>query len=1506
VVPVVRRIPRRRSARRPASPIVLVGLLLALTASLLSNGVVTASPASAATCPCSIWSSTAAPGTPADPDTSAIEVGVKFRSDVAGQVTGIRFYKGTGNTGTHVGNLWSATGTNLGTVTFSAETASGWQQATFAAPITVGANTTYVASYYAPNGHYATDESYFASKGVDNAPLHALQDGVDGANGIYRYGTGGGFPANTFQSSNYWVDVVFATSAPDTTAPTVTSRTPASGATGVPTSTTVSATFNEPVQASSVRMGLTGPGSTAVSGTTSYNSSTQTATFTPSAALVVSTGYTASVSGAADPSGNVMTPVSWSFTTSSSTSGCPCSIWPSTTTPGTADSNDASAVEVGVKFTSSTAGYITAIRFYKAAANTGSHTGTLWTAAGNRLSTVAFSGESASGWQTMTLPSPVSISANTTYVASYHTDAGHYSVTNNAFASAVTRGPLTALASAGSGGNGVYLYGGGGFPTNTFQASNYWVDVVFDTTAPPDTTAPTLSARTPAPNATGVPTSTTVTATFSEPVQAGTVQIALSGPGGTVAGAVSYNSGTTTATFTPSAGLATSTAYSATVSGATDTAGNTMAPVTWSFVTAAPPPPPPDQGPGGPALVIKSSVTGASTFTSFTSEILRAEGLNEFTVADLSTVTATTLSQYDVVILGATPLTTAQVSMFTTWVQGGGNLIAFRPDKQLAGLLGLTITTGTLANAYLKVATTAAPGAGITDQTVQFHGTADRYTLNGARAVASLYSNATTATTSPALSLVGVGTNGGEAAAFTYDFAQSIVYTRQGNPAWAGKERDGQAPIRSDDQYFGGTSTDWVDLNKAAIPQADEQQRLLANLIETMNLGRKPLPKFWYFPRSAKAVIVATGDDHANGGTAGRFDTYAANSAPGCVVDQWQCLRFTSYVYPATPLTNGQAATYNSAGFEVALHPQNSCSNYTPTSLDSSYSSNLSDWTQKFTSLTSPVTNRFHCMVWSDWSSQPTTELQYGMRFDVNYYYWPGSWIKDRPGFLTGSGMPMRFTNINGTMIDAYQAPTQMTDESQQTYPFTPNTLLDNALGPQGYYGAFVANMHTDNAQTFEDDQLLASAAAHGVPMVSARQMLTWLDGRNSSSFSGITWSGNQLSFKVAVGSGANGLTGMLPTVASGGLTLNGLSLGGAQVSFTRTTIKGLEYAMFQAQPGTYTATYGTAAAPAVQTTSAMAMSSTSMTLSADTSPANATQVSYGTSSSTLDQRSVNAEQGAKHRHVLTGLQPSTTYYYKVTATGPTGATSTSSVGTFKTPANPKTPPGLSTYTADLLPDGTAATRWITDRITNGILYLGTSPDSLSPYYSSDSGKTHIVVASHLKPGTTYYARVQSTDPDGNTKLWPAASNPPTTVVTAAAGVADHTAASFKTGTAGSGVVVSDDGLGGVTLAAGVTQGQFTSKVLDSQQMVAWDRVTSYADQPSGSGLQVSVRTGSTPTPDGTWTAWTSVAQGGRVDASSRYVQYRVDLTAGRGGAPVLRAVGVTHNGQPPVEGREQ
>src|SRR5262249_47037841 len=113
-----------------------------------------------------IWPSNPVPAIVDGGDPASVELGVKFRSDAAGFIKGLRFYKRAANTGTHVGSLWSSTGENLGTVTFTGETASGWQLADFATPVAIEANTVYVASYFAPNGHYSGNLSYFLTEGV--------------------------------------------------------------------------------------------------------------------------------------------------------------------------------------------------------------------------------------------------------------------------------------------------------------------------------------------------------------------------------------------------------------------------------------------------------------------------------------------------------------------------------------------------------------------------------------------------------------------------------------------------------------------------------------------------------------------------------------------------------------------------------------------------------------------------------------------------------------------------------------------------------------------------------------------------------------------------------------------------------------------------------------------------------------------------------------------------------------------------------------------------------------------------------------------------------------------------------------------------------------------------------------------------------------------------------------------------------------------------------------------
>ncbi len=490
-------------------------------------------------CPCSIWSSSKAPAAPDSGDGSAVEVGVKFRADSNGSVIGVRFYKSAKNTGTHIGHIWTSSGTLLGTATFTSESSSGWQQASFSSAIPVVANTTYVVSYFAPAGHYAADAYAFAEAGVDDPPLHALANGVDGGNGVFFYppsNTAGGFPSSSNLSANYWVDVVYtssntygisgsisgsggAGSTLNLTGPeTSTTTADASGnftfsgvvnGTYTVTPTNAGVTFTPSSRSVTVSGGVvTGVTFAAVvtnpltisgninggSGAAVALSGASSATTTADASGNYSFGGLLSGSYTVTPSepGFIFTPGTQTVALSgSSASGvnfqaqlCNCvSIWQPSTTPTLIDSNDGTPIELGVKFRTDSPGSLTALRFYKATTNVGTHIAHLWTSTGTLLGTATFSSESASGWQQVNFSSPIPLAANTTYIASYYAPSGHYSADTNYFASkGVDTPPLHALANGVDGSNGVYLYTSsqsGGFPTNTYSSTNYWVDVLF-------------------------------------------------------------------------------------------------------------------------------------------------------------------------------------------------------------------------------------------------------------------------------------------------------------------------------------------------------------------------------------------------------------------------------------------------------------------------------------------------------------------------------------------------------------------------------------------------------------------------------------------------------------------------------------------------------------------------------------------------------------------------------------------------------------------------------------------------------------------------------------------------------------------------------------------------------------------------------------------------------------------------------------------------------------------
>ena len=170
----------------------------------------------------------------------------------------------------------------------------------------------------------------------------------------------------------------------------------------------------------------------------------------------------------------------------------------------------------------------------------------------------------------------------------------------------------------------------------------------------------------------------------------------------------------------------------------------------------------------------------------------------------------------------------------------------------------------------------------------------------------------------------------------------------------------------------------------------------------------------------------------------------------------------------------------------------------------------------------------------------------------------------------------MPFADLDGSVIDVYQAAHALTDESGQAYPFTVDALLDNALGPRATTASSSRTSTPTTPRPPDSDAILASAQAHGVPVISAKQLLDWLDGRERVVVRGASaGTATRCDFTVDADAGANGCQAMLP-IAAGGGTLTAPHAGGASRCRTRRGRSRASRTRSSARAsGTYAAVYG-------------------------------------------------------------------------------------------------------------------------------------------------------------------------------------------------------------------------------------------------------------------------------------------------------------------------------------------
>lgn len=1156
-------------------------------------------------CPCNIFSASL-PDSPLNvySQPGGIEVGVRFTADQSGYINGIKFYKVAGMAGTHTASLWTSNGQQIAQAVFTSESAQGWQQVDFS-PVAIAAGTMYTASVLMADGNYTSQANYFTSD-IINSPLTAPKDGTaydslgNSGQGIYTATATSAYPSSSYNASNYWVDVSYVGS-PDQSAPQVTATYPASGAQDVKVNAnTVSATFNTSMDPGTIDQNsfvVKDAAGNPVTGNVSYDKQNHVAIFDATGLWQTSAGYTVTLHGGASPNamkdlqGNpIAVDYSWSFTASAQAMDCPCSLFNRQNPAGSnsyRNTTNTTGLELGLKVVARQNGYITALRFYKPIINPdATHTGHVWDKNGNLLASVTFTNESDYGWQEASLSTPLAVTKGDLYIISYGINTAIYQARVGSLTSARESSGLIAYpdgdshnAASGSGNtNAVFASTAGNFPTSAGNGDEYYVDAVFAIQSG-DVLPPSIVTTLPSNASYGVSRNTSIRAEFDQPLDSSTVVAAnlsmKDASNQAVSGSWSYDSGKHAIVFTPASALANNTGYTVSISGnVKDLRGLSVGQHSWTFTTGGPLATDINQGNGGPVLVLTRS---GDAYSNYYAEILRTEGMNYFDVKDVSTLSATLLSQYKLVLLSSLTPTQDQVNVLTTWVQNGGNLIAMKPDDSLTGLLGLRNSSGVLTNKYVRTNTASTAGRGIVDEAIQFKGDANLYPLNGAYVVASLYQDDTTPANYPAVTTRSVGA--GTAMAFSYDLARSVIGLHQGNALWSGQDRDGDGVIRSTDLFYGAANNDpqpdWLNAAKMDIPQADEQQRLLANMVTAALSSTMPAPRFWYMPGDLQAAVVMAGDDHGQPndvGTEQVMNNWLNDSPTGCAFDQWQCVRASHYLYTDSPLTTQRASQYVSYGFELGPHFSNNklCDTFASLGdLSVNMTSSINNWQSVYPSLPAALSSRYHCYLWPNWDMLTLANAAHGIRYDLTSVAYPSQWVTGHSPMVTGSGMNMRLTDSVGNITDVRQGVTNFDNVSAGSSEIA--AALDNALGAKGYYGFF--GSHYDMTEDY--DRILFNAArSRGVPLITSQEVVTWLDGRGSSNFATLSpLQGGHLRFTIAVGEGAENLRAMLPVHGGDGILVSLRHNGGTVVTTTK-MVKGVEYAMFSAVPGNYDAVF--------------------------------------------------------------------------------------------------------------------------------------------------------------------------------------------------------------------------------------------------------------------------------------------------------------------------------------------
>ena len=571
-----------------------------------------------------------------------------------------------------------------------------------------------------------------------------------------------------------------------------------------------------------------------------------------------------------------------------------------------------------------------------------------------------------------------------------------------------------------------------------------------------------------------------------------------------------------------------------------------------------------------PMLVVWDSGT-PNRLSGYITEILHIEGYNWFAVHDLASdvLDAEALAGRQVVFLAHVEPSAEVQGMLLGYVRQGGNLVALRPPREMAAALGFGSSGAerSMVDRYVSFSGICAINAGVEPGPIQFHGRGEQYTWSGEpnAVVAYFAAERGYVTSNPAIVIGELGE--GHWAVFAYDLAESAVLFHQGRREQASTgtrpDPDGDLQFKPNDLFV-----DFLDPALRHLPQADLHQDALVRILEWMASLTRPIPRLWHFPNGARAAAFINGDSD-NMSRRDLDNVLATADRYGVPYTTYLKIEHHPLVEPA------EEKALRQRGHDFGEHPWVA---HMPTleEMRSGLRAELGAFRARYGH--DPITNRGHSVIWVGWTESAKYLRENGVRLDTNF---SGGRFQ-RGGYVNGSGLPVKFMDEDGELLDIYEQTTMSTDDGWTTdKSFAPALSIDECieLGKEQADDA-VDRLHTVYHPYFHPlatrpaprsvqrwlEAMLAHCKARGFHFVDGTGWVEFNDAKRGLRMTEYEFDGDALALDVSIeaDSPIAGATLALPYVHRGA-AMSAATVDGEPVAIDPQQLEGREQALLSA-----------------------------------------------------------------------------------------------------------------------------------------------------------------------------------------------------------------------------------------------------------------------------------------------------------------------------------------------------